>query len=492
MKEITYFVEGMHCASCELLIEKKLLGEKGVEAVDASAGKGDVRIEYIKKKPSVGRLNKIFKRDGYTFSTQPPKTQDEDPLQKIFYLVLTFSVAALLMMGFIALTQSSLAAKVVVTSSSALPAFFFFGLMAGISSCAALVGGIVLSMSKQWSGGLQPHLLFNFGRLVSFAGFGALIGAIGNFLQISLTATALLTVAVSVLMVFLALQMLGFKKFRRFQLTMPKFATRYIADESNFNGRYMPFLLGALTFFLPCGFTLTTQGLALASGSPTQGGLMLLFFALGTVPTLLAIGLSSAKFSQKPHLSGHFLKVAGVLVLFFAFYNINAQLNVLGLKSFSDLSSGPNQTATAAKDGFAPLVDGKQVLKMDAFSYAYEPNYFKVKAGVPVRWEITDEGVSGCTNAVISKGLFSGQIDLGSGKTSVKEFTPQKIGRYKFSCWMGMVSGVIDVVGSDGVVGGTVESVEDIPSGAQGCGGGSGCTGGCGGGCGSPGCQYAR
>jgi sulfite exporter TauE/SafE len=336
---------------------------------------------------------------------------------------------------------------------------------------------------------VRPHVLFNLGRLVSFALFGFLLGALGGFLQISLTATAVLTIAVSVLMVFLALQMLGFKKFRRFQLTMPKFVTRFVVEESKFRGRYLPLLLGALTILLPCGFTLTTQGVALTSGSPIRGGLIMLFFALGTLPILLMIGFSSAKITQKPHLSGQFQKLAGFLVLFFAVYNINAQLNVLGLSSLSDLglTSSPS---TAQVDGFAPVVGGQQVLKMSALAYGYEPNYFKIRAGLPARFEITDKGVSGCTNAVISKGLFEGQIDLGGGKTSVKEFTPAKPGRYKFSCWMGMVSGVIDVVSSTGS--GQVPTLEEVPSGAQGCGGGGGCSGGCGGGCGNPGCSYAN
>ena len=83
---------------------------------------------------------------------------------------------------------------------------------------------------------------------------------------------------------------------------------------------------------------------------------------------------------------------------------------------------------------------------MDASSRGYSPNYFKVKAGIPVRWEITDTGTSGCTNAVISKNLFEGEIYLTPGKTSFKEFTPTKTGKFKFSCWMGMISGIIEVV----------------------------------------------
>ena len=117
---------------------------------------------------------------------------------------------------------------------------------------------------------------------------------------------------------------------------------------------------------------------------------------------------------------------------------------VVGYISIAALNSP--KAVIALKDGFPEIVNGKQILKMDASSSGYQPNRLKVKAGIPVKWEITDKGTSGCTNAVIAKGLFNGQIDLTPGKTSVKEFIPAKPGRYEFSCWMGMISGIIDVV----------------------------------------------
>lgn len=67
LKEHLYFVKGMHCASCEILIEKKLLSIKGVKSVEAKAEKGEILIEYEGKRPSVERLNKIFKSEGYVF-----------------------------------------------------------------------------------------------------------------------------------------------------------------------------------------------------------------------------------------------------------------------------------------------------------------------------------------------------------------------------------------------------------------------------------------
>ena len=144
-----------------------------------------------------------------------------------------------------------------------------------------------------------------------------------------------------------------------------------------------------------------------------------------------------------------FSKVAGILVLFFALFNINNQLNILGYTNFSDIIKPKTSQSSPGgnkRKGSPPIVDGKQVLKMDASSSGYKPNYFKVRAGIPVRWEITDTGTSGCTNAIISKSLFDGEIDLTPGQTSIKEFTPQNPGKYKFSCWMGMISGIMEVI----------------------------------------------
>lgn len=496
-REYTFFVRGMHCASCELLIEKKLLSLDGVESVDASTAQGQVTIECRGDKPSPQELNEFFKGSGYVFSDQPRVRQEERVKRGGNFKA--WAAAAAIIIGFLILSKSGLASLVNVEANSSLPFFFFFGVLAGLSSCAALVGGLVLSMSKQWaelypsdSGTLrrlQPHFLFNAGRLVAYGLLGAVLGGLGNKLQLSFGFSSFLVMGVSVLMIILALQMLGVRSLTRFQITMPKFITRRVADESKFKGRFMPLIFGALTFFLPCGFTITAQGLALLSGSMWQGALIMFFFALGTLPTLLAIGVGSAKLTAKPHLANQFLKAAGVVIIFFALFNVNAQLNLMGWPSLNDFFSRSGQvlatkTGQAEDKDLPPIVDGRQVIKMTASSYGYNPSFFKIRAGVPVRWEITDAGTSGCTNAVLSRGLFDGQIDLNPGAVSVKEFTPSRAGKYKFSCWMGMVSGTIEVVDvgktakSSYVLGKTAQAAdavsagdeEIIPSGASGCG----------------------
>jgi sulfite exporter TauE/SafE/copper chaperone CopZ/heme/copper-type cytochrome/quinol oxidase subunit 2 len=501
MKQHIYKVSGMHCASCEILLEKKLLEIKGVKSVDASTSKEEVVLNYENEKPNIHELNKIFKKDGYIFSeNREIQNSDKSEIKKgMSPTLLAFDIAMVIIVAFLFLNNSGVSGLLNVSSSSSLVTFLGLGLLAGISSCAALVGGIVLSMSKQWSElysaqqstfqKLQPHIMFNVGRIVSYAVLGGILGMIGSKLQISFQFTSFLVIAISFLMIALGLQMLGVKAFRKFQFALPKSITKNIADEKKFSGKYMPFVMGALTFFLPCGFTITAQGMALLSGSAIQGGLITGAFALGTAPALLLIGLSSVKFISKPRLAEKFSKVAGFLVLFFALFNINSQMNVLGFTGFGDLigNNSSNVSQVDQKD-LPPIVNGKQILKMNASASGYSPNYLKVRAGVPVRWEITDKGTSGCTNAIISKSLFPDSIPLSPGQVSVKEFTVQKAGKYKFSCWMGMVTGIIEAV--DVKAGAKVNNNSAIQTAnaetnnnAKPSSGGSACGGG-GGGCG--------
>ncbi len=463
-KEHIYKVEGMHCASCEILIEKKLLDIQNIKSVDASTPNGEVVVEYEGDRPNPERLTKIFKEENYAFSDLNgkaiEKSKDKKEASKAASPTLVaFNIALFVIIAFLFLDKMGIANFLSLNSTSSLLTFLGFGLLAGVSSCAALVGGIVLSMSKQWnalyseesstSKKLQPHILFNAGRVISYTVLGGVLGVIGSRLQISPQFTAYLIIAISFLMVALGLQMLGVKAFRKFQLSAPKTATRYIANENNFQGKYMPFIMGALTFFLPCGFTITAQSIALLSGNVFQGALIMGAFALGTVPMLFFIGLSSVKFSAKPHLALRFSKIAGFLVLFFALYNMSNQANVLGFTGFGNIvAQNPAQTQDKGGDlsGVAPIIDGKQVIKMTASGSGDDPNYFKVRAGVPVRWEITASNSTGCNGAIISNSLFSGSIDLTPGQLSVKEFTPQTPGKYRFSCTMGMISGIIEVV----------------------------------------------
>jgi uncharacterized protein len=491
----SYNISGMHCASCELLIEQTLLKQKNIKIAQASTPQGEVNITYMGSRPSSNELNSLFEGSGYYFSdkqyTQSKQAGSQLKQNILDQYIVAAAVAAIFITVFFYLHKTGVSALSMVGEQSSLPGFFIFGILAGLSTCAALVGGILLSLSKQWGTSFRPHLMFYSGRIASYAFFGIVLGIVGSFFQISVVFSSLLTFVVAAIMAILGLQMLGVKSLQKLRLALPNSLSRSALTKTNSGSKYAPFLIGAATFFLPCGFTISVQALAITTGNPIHAGLMLLSFSLGSVLALLIISLSSMKMQANKQFSGIFFKVAGILVIFFALYNINTQLNALGLTSLSDLQLSPStNSSNVARDGFAPITDGKQILKMGASSFAYQPNSFKVKAGIPVRWEVSDVGISGCTNAIVSRELFSGEFPLLKNQLNVKEFTPQKPGKYKFSCWMGMVSGVIEVVGEETANNEVVNSASlpTFESGSSGCGNCQN-TGGCGGGCGGGGCR---
>jgi copper chaperone CopZ len=325
LQEFIYYVKGMHCASCELLIENELLKINDIKSVEASLQKGTVRIVYQGERPKIQRLNSIFKKYGYTFSEEPTD------IEKGNHLLTVTGSALLVIVLFFLLKNSRFSGLVNVSSNSSLPTFFLLGLIAGVSSCAALVGGLLLSMAKQWSEiyskstsalmKLQPYLLFNFGRILSYGFFGGIIGLqLGQKFSFLWVLLRFLILLVSLLMIFLGLQMLGVRYFSRFQIKMPKFITRKIADGEKLSRKIDAFFDGRFNIFSALRVHLNFSKLGSNFWQFLARSSNYVLFCLRNCSLgLLAIGFSSVKFLEKPQLSDKFLKVAGILVLFFAF-----------------------------------------------------------------------------------------------------------------------------------------------------------------------------
>lgn len=460
-KQTTLYVEGMHCASCEILIEKKMLSFDHIHAADVSMKDGSVTIVHDKETGlEFSKLQEAVREFDYTLSrkkihrkTEPlfsmragnvrVNTEKAQKWGKVLLIVFFMFIA------FYLFEKAQLGKYVNVEAGSSLTAFFALGVVAGLSSCAALIGGLLLSMTKQWNelyidkgakGKKKPHIMFHFGRLASFFILGGTLGILGETISLDNPIIfSTLTILVSIIMAILGLQMLGVSWAERIRITAPKFLSRYAHDEKSMKGEYMPLAIGALTFFLPCGFTLIVQSIALTSGSFFTGGLIMLMFALGTLPTLISISFSGVVFNKKPHLTAQFNLVAGLLIIFFVVYNINGQLNVLGLPSLSDVmqnASKSNNTEIATIEGDV------QILPITAQGFEYIPTgTTTLQAGIPTKLVVDNKGIQGCGVFIAAQGLFKGYVSLKKGE-NVIEFTPKK-GTYKLTCSMGMVPPVI-------------------------------------------------
>ncbi len=430
-----YYVKGMHCASCEILIEKGLMKLDEVSDAQVSLKNNTVEITAAKQYDAQFLTDK-FSDAGYSFYNDKPliNTTQKDVKQVML-------IFGLFVFVFLTFEKTSMFSTFSVNANSSVFNYFVFGLLAGVSSCAALVGGLLLSMSKQWNTlyngntkeSKKPFIYFNVSRIVAFGVLGGVLGLVGTAFKTTILFSTALTIITTLIMLSIGLQMLNIIFFKKFKLALPKKVSKYINTESNFTGKYMPMMIGALTFFLPCGFTLIAQTNALASGSFTQGGLILFAFSLGTLPMLALISFSSFKFYTNPKFAKNFNLFAGLLITFFALYTLNAQLNVLGYPSLSDIKFSAQTTESTALTS-----DNVQIMQMEATTFEYSPSVINIKAGIPTRWEIYNSGAAGCANAVYARGLYPDVIPLKPGMNIV-EFTPIEKGSYKVSCSMGMV-----------------------------------------------------
>jgi len=211
---------------------------------------------------------------------------------------------------------------------------FTIGLIASVSSCMAVVGGLVLSMSTNFAKGgdsVRPQILFHLGRLASFFLLGGLVGIIGANFQLSSGGTFFIGIVVSLVMIILGLNLLDiFPWANKLQLKLPGSIREKINNFNYFNHTLTPLVVGILTFFLPCGFTQSMQIYSLSTGSFWTGSLTMLSFALGTLPVLALLSFSTSGIKNKTW-SGIFFKTAGLVVIFFGIFNLINSLVIAGI-----------------------------------------------------------------------------------------------------------------------------------------------------------------
>ncbi|MBI4250286.1 sulfite exporter TauE/SafE family protein, partial [Candidatus Uhrbacteria bacterium] len=441
---------GMHCASCEVLIERKLKKVPGVEGVSAQYANGEAEL-LCTREPQLQELQQAIQKDGYTISHQ----QNRNPQQTLPYknskkdYVQIGAIFLIVVASYLILKELNLIPKLGITNNMGYGFVFLIGLVAALSTCLAVTGGLLLAVAAKYNErfpsltGIQkikPHLYFNIGRIISYTVFGGAIGAFGSILTLSPKAAGALTIMVSVVMVILGFQLLHlFPGLRRFQPKMPKFLAHKIHDFSGTDKKSAPFLLGAATFFLPCGFTQALQLYVLSKGDMLTGSLTMLAFSLGTLPALLS--LSAISSFAKGLFQNYFLKFAGVTVIMLGLFNIGNGLSLTGstFNLGSILRASDKNMLKGQENGDVPIVNGKQIVNMRVVGLNYYPYQFTVAQGVPIEWRIDGSKAEGCAQVITVPKLDIVQY-LSPTDLTVIEFMPDEIGSIEFSCTMGMTT----------------------------------------------------
>lgn len=298
-----------------------------------------------------------------------------------------------------------------------------------------------------------PVLAFLTTKLAAYLGLGFILGAFGGALQISDNIRILIQLAAGLYMLAVAGNLLNLHPIFRYVIIQPpRLLTKLVRNQAKSRDLFAPAFLGALTIFIPCGTTLAMEALAISSGSPLLGAAILGAFVLGTSPLFFILGYVTTflgdAFQKK------FLKVAAILVIYLGITSANGALiqagSSLTLQTLAEAIplevnlEGEGDTPPAEQD-LARLENGVQVTDIAVERYGYNPNYLKVKKGIPVRLNLTSNDVYSCALAFRIPSLGIKKNLQPTDKATV-EFTPQQEGKLVYTCAMGMYSGVVEVV----------------------------------------------
>jgi len=442
-------IQGMHCKSCELLIEDELVKIPGVEKVHISHKTGIATVYHKNETLNNNDVMKAVSAAGYTLGENTAKgfisTNKQD------YIDLLFA-------GFTAALLFLIAKELGIFNISVqgaggygnLGIVLLVGLTAGISTCMAIVGGLVLGIASRFNQShplasskakFIPHLFFNAGRVGGFFLLGGLIGLLGAAFQLSIGLVGLLTVFIGIAMIFLGLQLIAiFPKLTNLTFTLPKGISRIFGITEKAQNEYshtQSLILGTLTFFLPCGFTQAMQLYAISTGSFIKGGTVMAVFAIGTIPGLLSVGGVTSL--VKGSFQRVFFKFAGVVVIGLALFNI-----INGLNLFKVGTGGvSNQSVVQSDDPNVKMENGFQVVRMIQDNQGYTPNNITVKKGIPVKWIVKSTYPYSCASSLVMPKYNIRALLTKEEKTF--EFTPQEAGQIPFSCSMGMYTGTFNV-----------------------------------------------
>ncbi|MBI5457858.1 sulfite exporter TauE/SafE family protein [Candidatus Kaiserbacteria bacterium] len=331
-KTYTFHVSGMHCNACILMTESELTGIPHVTNAKSSLATHSVEVtgSFGDKTPEIiaEELTKVLRPHGYSLSTE--RIRKNAGWGDFAYAL---PIALVFIVGFAILQKAGLA-NLITGPSVSYGTAFIIGLIASVSSCLAIVGGLVLSLSASSAkegGTWRTQALFHVGRLGGFFVLGGVIGLIGSSFHLGLTLNIVLGIVVAVVMFILGVNLLDVFHFtKRLQIAMPSFLSRHVVRGSKHDHYLAPLFVGIGTFVLPCGFTQSMQLYALSTGDFMHGALTMFVFALGTFPVLALLSFGSLNIAHKPW-KGIFFKTAGIIVIALALFNLANALATAGI-----------------------------------------------------------------------------------------------------------------------------------------------------------------
>lgn len=169
--------------------------------------------------------------------------------------------------------------------------------MLGSLHCAGMCGPILITVNQ---GRTKPlsEVLHHSGRLLTYALFGAVAGALGNTFSIMGWQQSF-SIAIGVLMVLSVLIIPLSKRFNAIEGELSRVAIKFTGwiHRAGFGKNQLRFLTGVGNGLLPCGLVYLAVAGAANTFTPWDGALFMLAFGAGTLPMLLVLTAFGSKLS---------------------------------------------------------------------------------------------------------------------------------------------------------------------------------------------------
>ena len=445
-RQRTVPVSGMTCASCEKRVGRALRRLPGVEAVTVSAARGTATLRG-QDLPGRDRIEAAIRSAGYEPAAPPWLARDTSVWLTVLVAALGVAAVAWLVLTVV---PGSFTSGWSAPDRGGLLVVLVLGLTAGVSTCMAMVGGLVLGFSASHAATLaasgrsglplltrlRPQVAFNVGRIVGFAVLGALLGALGSTMSLPTRVMAVVVLAVAVVMFLLGVRLTGISpRVAGWSPRLPGGVARVLGVDTASGGSYSDrrtALVGAGTFFLPCGFTQAVQIYALSTASALTAGVIMATFAVGTAPGLLALAAVPELATGRRQAT--VLRVVGVVVLAFALLNVGSSLNLFGV------AGGSTASAREVTDNVT-VANGIQTVRMTQQAGGYEPADTVLHAGMPTTWVIDGTSPLDCSAFLRVPDLgIEVNLEQGTNTVALPALDP---GEVPFTCVMGMYSGTL-------------------------------------------------
>lgn len=326
--------------------------------------------------------------------------------------------------------------------------------------CVGMCGPLIItyavrsSESDSWSGRLVPNLAYHSARVFSYVAVGVVLGAIGSALDLRGIRPWMLAAA-GVFMLILGLGMTGKVAWAaRVQLRPPALLVsllrrmrRRAASDADREGIDFatPLAFGFLTGFLPCAPLQGAQIIAATSGSALSGGVAMLFFALGTMPLMLAFGTTASLIPAS--WKGRLNIVLAVMVMLFGLAYLDRSAVLLGspvtAESIQARLTGASDRADAA--GLRTNSDGVAEVHMEILNDTYVPSTIAIPANRPVRLVVKRQKGDCAHDGMCAAELLVKRLGIDTTLTPLAttsvDLPPAPAGTYLMSSPCGMITG---------------------------------------------------